>query len=129
MASDVTDEQCTVLLGIDLDLRQTGKKHLLIEVLTASFPILNVETPGLLSFSLSYDENEDIQAPISRLYELVKGFDAEVRRSWSACESREINIGVRGSIDCQQATFGISSHSLALLSEIGADIVVTIYSA
>lgn len=112
------DLDLTFAVDIEPVVRELGDRVMTQSNRTfASFELANLAlaSPG------STDE------AIAGFTALVRGLSPHARAVWDRCARRTMNVGVEGPRDRHALMFGVSPMSIATLSELGADLVFTVY--
>lgn len=116
-------------LDVDLDLTFAVDIEPVVRELGDRVMTLN-RTETFASFELA---NLALASPgsteeaIAGFTALVRGLSPHARAVWDRCARRTMNVGVEGPRDRHALMFGVSPMSIATLSELGADLVFTMY--
>jgi hypothetical protein len=116
-------------LNVDLDLRFTIDIEPLVRELGDLVTQLN-RTESFASFELATGGSgpRSPDEAITGFAELVRTLSPQGREVWGACARRTMNVGVEGPPDRHALEFAVSRASIALLVELGADLVFTVYA-
>ncbi|HUM14022.1 MAG TPA: hypothetical protein VLT82_23940 [Myxococcaceae bacterium] len=120
-----TDEAASCFQNVDLDLTFEGDISSLILGFGSALTELH-RREGFACFELRDIQPRRPDEAIAEYGRLVRALPPQARAVWNACRRRTMNVGVSApsgySID-----FAVSRESVALLHELGADLVFTVY--
>jgi hypothetical protein len=69
-----------------------------------------------------------VDQEIQRLIALIKRLPRQVRDVWDDAQSREFNIGIQSGLEPRYREFKLSPRTIALVAEVRATIVITVYA-
>ena len=113
-------------LNVDLDLRFAIDIEPLVRELGDLVTVLN-RTESFASFELRGLGPHCTDEAIAGFAAVVRGLSPEAREVWDRLGRRTMNVGVEGPPDRRALEFAVSRASIALLVEVGADLVFTVY--
>ncbi|HZJ53742.1 MAG TPA: hypothetical protein VFD38_06345 [Myxococcaceae bacterium] len=115
-------------LNVDLDLTFTVEIEPLVRELGELVTELN-RTESFVSFELAtgWPGPRSTDEALAGFATLVRGLSPKAREVWDRLARRTMNVGVEGPPDRHPLRFAVSRVSIALLVELGADLVFTVY--
>jgi hypothetical protein len=123
----MTERTTTRFLNVDLDLKcGRGAKAELMRCLGSRMLLLHSEK-DLAIFEHSQSPKTPEQG-ILLIAAVVRKLPRRARAQWNDCERRTMNIGVHAGTLPHEAHFPLGSEALRALTEMGADVLVTVYA-
>jgi hypothetical protein len=125
------EKAVTTFLNVDVELRsqftlEDLRKHLrnVAGVLYEEEFFVSFEANGVASRT-----PPELDRTIRALVRIVEAMPSRERRIWDQCQSRCFDIGIEAGHEPRAAAFDVSTESLRLLQNIGAEIRITVYAA
>jgi hypothetical protein len=117
----------TEFLNVDLDLRARDGLDDLAEAFGASVIVVQ-RTAHLLSLEMNR-RFSSVEETIVGWVSLVGKLPPQAQELWHQCELRSFNVGIQAGKGPHQRCFRISERVVSLVSEIRAEIAITVYAA
>lgn len=121
-------EDDTAFINIDLDLVGPVDHAPLVAALG---PVHAIHTTNEAPFFYIIELDgaaQDFDATMSGLLDSVENLDEAGRSRWNQCSVRRFNIGLRSRVEPRRHIYSMSVATLRRLAELGAEVVVTLYS-
>jgi hypothetical protein len=115
-------------LNVDLDLRCQKGVGRLLKALGKRVRVHHAEETWA-AVELAWPQPSSAEDAIERYAKLVRKLSAAGRAAWKRCESRTMNIGIEAGTEHRAGTYRLGRESLALIAELEADVLFTVYSA
>ena len=125
----MNDGNQTRLLNVDMDVRAESGIDELLRALGSSIVVLNHDDPNFASFEIGTTDPKSINEAALLYHHVIQAAPASVQNIWANAECRHFNIGIQVENFPHSSIFAISARSLALLREIDAEVILTIYGA
>lgn len=118
----------TRFLNVDLDIRLHADLDELLLHLEKSMFVLHREARRALLEVNGTGSRTTLEGTMQGTIEAIRSLPAEARSLWDRCESRKFDIGVQAGVHPHEASFSISSDTLAALAEVRAELTLTVYA-
>jgi hypothetical protein len=119
-------EHVTKFLNVDLDLHAESGVEELLRYLDP-FVVVLARTTVEATVELN-EEHASLEETVVGFIRLVQSLPPHVRRMWDDCQMRRLNIGIQADTQPYAAFFSLSSATVALLADIQAEIMWTVYA-
>ncbi|QRE73935.1 hypothetical protein [Methylobacterium aquaticum] len=113
-------------LNVDIDIIGPTGGQVIANYFRQQLIILQ-NSPSLLSFE-PLVMHSDANSCIASLACLIRAMPSDLKLLWSHSAARYFNVGYEGDLGMHSVTAEISSTSLQVMGEIGAQLRITIYA-
>jgi hypothetical protein len=135
----MSEEKATHFLNVDLDVRAKSGLKKLIDAFAPRVFELGLESDDHKSFEINHTREEyfdangtpkrpSIDETILAFYNAVLALPPSAMTIWENAESRSFDIGIQGGNHPRQPRFLVSKENIARLSEMEAELVITVYA-
>ncbi|HEX8437929.1 hypothetical protein [Archangium sp.] len=73
------------------------------------------------------EQSKTPEDAITRLSTRIAGLQGDAREEWNRCSERTLDIGIQAGNEPHQVRYRLPASVLALVANIGADVVLTVY--
>jgi hypothetical protein len=121
-----TKKSVTMFLNVDLDLRAHQNLDELLRFLEPFVLVMNKTaqdaTVELNQGPYSLDET------LMKFVEIIQSLPQRAKDLWNECEFRRFNIGIQGENEPHEEHFSVSEKTIALLTSIRSELLLTVYA-
>jgi hypothetical protein len=123
----MTQSKKTSFLNVDLDLKATDGLARIVKALRPAMLALHCSDQEA-TLELAVQPASAAQG-LDEIATAVRRLPSELKAAWDACGTRRMDVGVAAGREPRHMLFVVPHPTLLRLSEIGADLVFTVYGA
>lgn len=119
------DSAQTKFLNVDLDITAASGIDLLLTALHDDVIVMTDQTTFLVVELRECPSS--IDEAIGWYFEIISKQPKKIRDLWNSFERRSLNVGIQAGLSPHSKEFSMSLKTIALLTELRANLVFTIY--